>query len=117
MDYVIVCERTGQTIAQRARLANRPWSRMLGLLGRRGLAPGEAIILRPAFSIHTMFMRFALDVIFLSRGGDVVKIARDVRPFRMVSGRGAHDTIEMQAGALDADLNVGDRLIMSRREG
>ena len=111
MQYRIINERTRQAVAESARLADSPWARMRGLLGRKGLAPGEAIILRPGSSIHTLFMRFSLDVIFADREGKVVKVSRDVKPFRLVMGLGARDVIEMEAGALNGvNLAVGDRL-------
>ncbi len=111
MDYRILDQRTGEELASRAHLASSPLSRMRGLLGRRGLPPGEAIILRPASSIHTFFMRFSLDVIFLDRDGVVLKVVRDLVPYRLSSARKARDTIEFQAGALDGrDVQVGDRL-------
>ncbi len=111
MDYRIVNQRTGEELASRAHLASDPLSRMRGLLGRRGLPAGEAIILRPGSSIHTFFMRFSLDVIYVDRDGAVVKVVRDIPPFRLSSARKARDTIELQAGALDGrDIQVGDML-------
>lgn len=83
---------------------------MVGLLGRSGLEPGKAIILRPSSSIHTAFMRFALDVLFIDRDGKVLKVVRDMKPFKLSSARGARDTIEMAAGALSSDIEAGDTL-------
>src|SRR5256885_10504814 len=50
---------------------------------------GEGLLLRPASSVHTFFMRFAIDVVFLTPDGDVVKVASNVRPWRAVGARGA----------------------------
>ena len=74
MQYRITNARTGQVVAGRAELAQSPLKRMKGLLGKKGLAPDEAIILRPASSIHTVFMRFAIDVIYVDRDNKVVKV-------------------------------------------
>jgi uncharacterized membrane protein (UPF0127 family) len=110
MTHRVVNERTGEVIAAAAWLADKPWPRMVGLLGRSGLTVDEAIILRPGPSIHTMFMRFALDVLFLSREGQVLKVVRAMKPFRFAAARRAQDCIEMQAGCLAEDVLPGDQL-------
>ena len=112
MTYEIVNERTGEVIAAKAALLAGPLARMKGLLGRSGLDQDEAVILRPCASLHTAFMRFNLDVVFLDKQGRVLKVARDLRPFRMTSKWGAHDAIEMAAGALTSQLSLGDRLLI-----
>src|SRR5215207_4523882 len=57
-------------------------TRMKGLLGRRSLEPGEGLLLQPAGSVHTAFMRFAIDVVFLDRDLRVLRVAASVRPWR-----------------------------------
>ncbi len=74
MDGVTVCERTC--------VADTPFTRMKGLLGRDGLEQGEGLLLRPASSVHTWFMRFPIDVVFLDRELVVVGIADEVEPWR-----------------------------------
>lgn len=109
--FRIVQESSGQEISTRAWLADKPWSRMKGLLGRKGLADGEAIILRPCSSIHTFFMRFPLDVVFLDREQRVVKVVRALKAHRLAAAKGARDAIEMEAGSMAGfDLKPGDRL-------
>ena len=58
-------------------------SRNRGLLGRDSLAPGHALVIAPSNGIHTFFMRFPIDVIFVARDGRVVKLARAVKPWRI----------------------------------
>jgi uncharacterized membrane protein (UPF0127 family) len=55
---------------------------MRGLLGRRSLSAGEGLLLRPAAAIHTAFMRFAIDAVFLDREGVVLRVAHDLAPWR-----------------------------------
>ena len=81
-------------------VARDPLTRMRGLLGRRGLAQGEGILLQPAGSIHTFFMRFAIDVVFVSRDGRVLKTFSTLVPWRMAFSFGAFAVIELPAGAL-----------------
>jgi uncharacterized membrane protein (UPF0127 family) len=71
---------------------------MRGLLGRRGLESGDGLLLRPASSVHTFFMRFAIDVVFVSRHGEVLKVAKRVPAWRTVACRGAKSVVELPAG-------------------
>jgi uncharacterized membrane protein (UPF0127 family) len=85
---------------------------MKGLLGRRELPSSEGILLKPAGSVHMAFMRFAIDAVFLDRDLRVVKIAADLKPWRMAGARGAKSTLEIASGeAARRGLSVGDRLI------
>jgi uncharacterized membrane protein (UPF0127 family) len=84
---------------------------MRGLLGRRGLEVGEGILLRPASSVHTFFMRFAIDVVFIAREGEVLKVAERVPPWRTTSAKGAKAVLELGAGeAGRRGIRVGERL-------
>ena len=58
-------------------VARTSFTRMRGLLGRRGLAEGEGLLLQPAGSIHTFFMRFPIDVVFLDREQRVVRVVAE----------------------------------------
>jgi uncharacterized membrane protein (UPF0127 family) len=87
---------------------------MRGLLGRKELPTGEGILLRPAGSIHTFFMRFPIDVVFLDRELRVVAIAPDVPPWRMRGARGAKAVVELTAGeASRRELTEGQTLVLS----
>lgn len=92
--------------------------RGLGLLGRAGLRPDEGLWIRPCRSIHTMFMRFAIDAVFLDDDNVVVRIAPCVRPFRFaMGGRGARSVIELPAGRAEAlGLSEGFRLRLEDTE-
>jgi uncharacterized membrane protein (UPF0127 family) len=85
---------------------------MRGLLGRRELPSGEGILLKPASSVHMAFMRFAIDAVFLDQDRRVVKIAADLKPWRVAAARGSKSVLEIAAGeAARRGLSVGDRLI------
>jgi uncharacterized membrane protein (UPF0127 family) len=87
---------------------------MQGLLGRSGLERGEGLLLEPAGSIHTFFMRFPIDVVYLDGESRVVKVVRELRPWRASACRGAHAALELAAGeAARVRLEPGDLL----REG
>ena len=104
----------GRVVCEQLLVAARPLSRMRGLLGRASLPSGEGILLRPAGSVHTLFMRFPIDVVFLDSDLRVVGIAPEVRPWRLAKRPGARAVLEIPAGeALRRDLREGDRLVIS----
>jgi uncharacterized membrane protein (UPF0127 family) len=88
----------GSTICESCVVADRMLPRMKGLLGRRELGSGEGMLIRPASSIHTFFMRFPIDAVFLSRDGEVLKVAENVGAWRARSRRRAHSVLELPAG-------------------
>jgi len=105
--------RTGHVVADTAELAITSASRRRGLLGRDGLDPGAALIIAPCNSVHTFFMRFAIDVVYVDRAGRVRKIVRALRPWRISAAMFAYAVIEFGAGSLDGrDVVRGDRLYL-----
>ena len=101
----------GRVVCPRCRIAKDPLARMRGLLGRRQLDDGEGILLRPASSVHTWFMLFPIDVVFLDCDLSVLRVVPRVRPWRAVWGRGAAAVLELAGGECAArGVGVGDRL-------
>ena len=97
-------------------LADTPWARLRGLMGRRELAPGQGLLLRPSGSVHTCFMRFPIDVVFLDRELVVLDVAAAVRPWRARGSRGARAVLELAAGEAERlEICAGDRLTVERR--
>lgn len=100
--------RTGRLILAgrdwaRVTLAERPLARLRGLLGREALPSGEALLIPRCGAIHTVGMRFALDVVFFDRHWRICRVCRDVRPGRLLlwgGWRAAH-ALECAAGGLD----------------
>ena len=92
--------------------ARSSWSRMVGLLAHRSLPVGEGLLLAPAWSIHTWFMRFAIDVVFLDADGVVLRVFPALPPWRLVSGTlKARTVLEFGAGTLArTPLVPGERL-------
>jgi uncharacterized membrane protein (UPF0127 family) len=109
---VILKREDGGIVCDRCVVADSPLSRMRGLLGRSELPTGEGILLRPASAIHTFFMRFPIDAVFLDRDWRVVGISDAVQPWRTASRRGAKAVLELPAGeSARRGLGVGDRLL------
>jgi len=85
---------------------------MRGLLGRTALPPDEGILLRPAGSVHTFFMRFPIDVVFLDRNEVVVGIEPSLAPWKTAGRRGAKAVVELASGECERrGVQVGDRLV------
>jgi len=108
---------TGQCIAEQVVLANTFFKRLRGLMfRRRSLAPAEALWLRPSNGVHTFWMLFAIDVIFLDRQLRIVKLVENMRPFRVTSPHlAARSVLEMPAHTISrAALEIGDQLEVVR---
>jgi len=88
----------GDVVVEHCHVAETALARLRGLLGRSGLSSGEGMLLRPTSSIHTAFMRFAIDVVFLDRSDRVVKVASELRPWRVAACPGARAVLEVGAG-------------------
>jgi uncharacterized protein len=101
----------GRVVCECCVVADRPLTRLRGLLGRRELPAGEGLLLRPTPSIHTSFMRFAIDAVFLSAELEVLSVRPEMPAWRMAAGRGARAVLELSAGeAARRGVTVGSRL-------
>ena len=99
-------------LAENANLADTPFKRIKGLIGRRSLRDGEALIIKPCNSIHTFFMNFPIDVIFVGKNHKIVKIISGLAPFRLSPiYLGSAYVIELSAGTVSPESAVvGDNL-------
>ena len=99
-------------LAREAIVARTFRERLVGLIGRAGLTPGEALILQPCQSVHTFLMRFPLDLIFLDRAGTVRRLIAALPPGRMVPYvPAARTVVELPAGIIEATgTEAGDQV-------
>jgi len=88
----------GTVIAEHVSVADGLWSKFWGLMGRRALPENSGLLLTPCSSVHTFFMRFPIDVVFLDRERRVVKIVPAMKPWRTALGGGGRDALELPAG-------------------
>jgi uncharacterized membrane protein (UPF0127 family) len=103
--------RAGHCVVRETWKATNAWDRMRGLLGRPRLETGQGMLIEPCAMVHTVGMRYALDLVFLDRQLRVRKTVRRLPPFRLAGCADAHSTLELAPGALDAaPLDVGDAL-------
>ena len=108
----VIRKEDGTVVCAQCVVADSAWLRTKGLLGRASLDEDEGILLRPGSSIHMFFMRFAIDAVFLDKELRVVRVAADLKPWRMASKLGAKAVLELphgrcaRAGVVEGDLLV-----------
>ncbi|HET8820470.1 MAG TPA: DUF192 domain-containing protein [Thermoleophilaceae bacterium] len=108
---VTVAREDGTELCERCRLADTFPTRLKGLLGRARLERGEGMLLRPAPAVHTCFMRFPIDAVFLDRDLHVLSITPSLSPWRWAHLRGARAVLELGAGEADRlGVRQGERL-------
>ena len=107
-------KRDGRIVADRVLRASTLGDRLRGLLGRREMETGSALLLQPARQIHTIGMRFPIDVVFCDRDLRVLRVVRSLRPRRVTRYvRRAHYVVECAGGSV-GELAPGDELSISR---
>ena len=98
-------------VCDRCELADNAWTRLRGLIGRARLRPGDGLMLRRASAIHTSFMRFPIDAVFLDDELRVLRVREGLRPWRAAAAPGATTVLELAAGqAARNGLTPGARL-------
>ena len=101
-------------VCDHCELADNPWTRFRGLMGRARLEPGRGLMLRPASAIHTSFMRFSIDAVFLDDELRVLRVRENLRPWRAAAVPGAKVVLELAAGqASSTGLVPGVRIGMT----
>lgn len=111
MKKLVVIAADGTVLCKTCHVADKPHTRLRGVIGWKSLHRGEGILIRPANSIHTSFLRFSIDAVFLDDEMTVVSISRNVRPWRMAASRRAKAVLELAAGECERlGVEPGDRL-------
>jgi uncharacterized membrane protein (UPF0127 family) len=111
MNTLILVGPDGQIVWERCELADGPVSRMRGLIGRTRLPRGRGMLVRPRWFVHTAFMRFPIDVIFLDRDLKVLATREHVPPWRAAAHPRAHSVLKLAAGETEAlGIRGGDKL-------
>lgn len=109
--------RTGTIIATEVLTAFDSSARRTGLLKHDALPSGVAMVIAPTNAIHTFFMKFPIDVAFVSRNGRIVRICRAMPAWRIAASWRGYAVVEMAAGAFDASgTEPGDVMCVSAGE-
>ena len=111
--------RAGATpVCERCDIAETPLTRLKGLLGHSRLGSGEGLLIRPTSAIHTCFMRFPIDAVFLDRNFVVLRAVSDMRAWRFAACRRSRAVLELAAGEIRRrDIQPGDRLSLADAVG
>jgi uncharacterized protein len=111
MSKLVLVGTGGRVICDVCHLADRPHTRMRGVIGWKHLRKGEGVLLRPTFSIHTAFVRFPIDAVFLDGEMTVIGITHQLKPWRLAGARRAVSVLELAAGECRRlGVEAGDRL-------
>jgi len=109
MEFIV--EKSGIKICSKVKLANDMFSRIKGLMFAKRMNGFDGIMIDPCNSIHTFFMRFDIDVIFLDSNNKIVKIIRSMKPWRMsLLYIKSKKVLELNGGDLDLNIKEGDTL-------
>jgi uncharacterized protein len=111
MKKIILVAPGGRVVCDTCHLADKPHTRLRGVIGWKGLRRGEGMLIRPTFSVHTAFVRFPIDAVFLDKEMTIVSIAHRLKPWRLAGARKAKAVLELAAGECERlGLQPGDRL-------
>src|SRR5690348_7237874 len=108
----VVDKTRGAPLMTHGKVADTFWTRGVGLLNRKGLDEGEGLIIIPNNSVHCFFMRFTIDVVFISKEQKIVYIYPKMKPWRVskIVGK-AHYVIELSGGTVERiGAQVGDEV-------
>ena len=98
-------------LADRAEVADTSAKRRTGLLKHTGLEPGEGLWIVPCESVHSFFMKFTIDVLYLDRKHRVKKLRPEMGPWRVSACLTAHSVLELPAGTIvRTGTKTGDQL-------
>jgi uncharacterized membrane protein (UPF0127 family) len=115
LPYLVRNETRKTVLATAADAADSSASRRRGLLKHDRLAPGQGLWIVPCEAVHSFFMKFAIDVVYLDRQKRVRKVTPNLAPWRISGCLRAHSVLELPAGAAEATGTVaGDQLVFER---
>lgn len=100
------------TAVENVEAARSFWARLKGLLGRRGMEESSGLLLDPCNSVHTMFMKFTIDAVFLDENGMVLHIEHKLKPWRFskMVWR-ARRVLELPSGYAQSRFETGDEVV------
>ena len=112
-EFLLISNPVRQSVlGDRIGVADTTLTRFVGLMGRGSLAPGHGLLIRPSNGVHTLWMRFSIDVLLLDREHRVLSAYGNLRPFRVTAiNWKASSALELPTGTIAAtNTQVGDQL-------
>jgi uncharacterized membrane protein (UPF0127 family) len=105
----------GPLIGDRVHIASTSKTRMVGLLGKQGIDAGEGLWIKPSSGVHTIGMKFTIDVVGLDKNNKVIKLWKELVPWRLTSVHWTMKSVlELPAGRIDeCNIHLGDTLTIA----
>ncbi|MGB0454416.1 MAG: DUF192 domain-containing protein [Bacteriovoracaceae bacterium] len=111
MGQYLKIRKNGNPLYNKVRHAKSFTERAFGLMFKESMEDMDALLIEPCRSIHTFFMKFDIDVVFLNRKNEVVKIIRNFRPWRATPIYfKSNKVLEFLGGTLNSEIEIGDEL-------
>lgn len=102
---------TSSKLKLRIKMADTYFSRLIGLIGKKQMDKNEGLLLKKCKSIHTIGMRYNLDLVFMDKTGKVLKCVEGIKPFRAASAKGAYYALELNQGVIQIQgIKVNEQL-------
>ena len=112
----LIQRESGQVVVPRLKLATTFWERFRGLQLQKPLPADEGLLIAPCSSVHTHWMRFAIDIVMINRHGTVLQTRSDVRPWKLCGApKGTRYVVETLGRT--NQLKEGDNVTLSLPEG
>ena len=101
-------------VVRELRMADNFFTRAKGLLGTRDLPEGHGLLIRPCNSVHMLGMSYAIDVVFLSKAMEIVRVIPELKPWRLSPVvKGAYQVLELPVGTISRHgLVPGNKLVV-----
>lgn len=104
-------------LAQEVRTADTFFTRLRGLLGTKELPAGQALVIRPCNSVHTLGMGYPIDVLFVDNNNRIIKTVSDLEPLRASIGWQSEYAVELPAGTVaSTGTKAGDYLALEAED-
>ncbi len=111
MKLLKIVSNEGNVIGSRVKLASNFYDRLVGLMFSKDMKDFDGLLIKPCKSIHTFFMNYQIDVIFINDYGEIIKIIREMKPWKISSFYlKATQVLELKGGGLDKSIDIGDKL-------
>jgi len=113
----VINQMTDRILASKVYFASTYWQRMKGLLGRDALDNTEGLYIPQCRSIHTFFMKFSIDIVFVDKTGKVKKVVNSLKPYRFAFGSpGSSAVLELPSNTILNACRPGDQLVFEKME-
>jgi uncharacterized protein len=107
----MICRNKDIYLGKNIKIAKTFWARFVGLMFSNDLNGFDGMLITPCNSIHTFFMNYNLDVVFMDNSFNIVKIIRNLKPQRITGIYWkATQVLELKAGTLSEKVAVGDKI-------